>query len=203
MRNYRALLTSFIQVVTFLFTCFSGFLRHIAPPDQTGAGYPIGILSFLALLVLLFVSALARGAPGSKYRRAWILAGACALVLAIPPAFLYPRAIEMYTWSYPPEKPVQRIRGLDSDFSPLVKTYLREHPGESSDPQNLARKVENLSDLWTPESLVNARTRLMVLYAWLVLSLAAAVFCLLEGNAIAPARRGAGSGRPKTQLSGG
>jgi hypothetical protein len=195
MHNYRALLTSFIQVVAFLFASFGGFLKVIAPPEQTGARYTVGILSFLTLLILLLLSALARTAPGGKYRRIWIIAGASAFVLAIAPSFLYPRAIELYTWAYPPEKPIQRIRGLDSDFTALVKTYLKENPGQSSDPQILARKFE-ISDIWTAESLTNASSRLLVLYAWLVLSLATAVFCLLEANANAPGRRSAGSSKP-------
>jgi hypothetical protein len=196
MPSYRSLLTSFIQVVAFLFAAFGGFLERIAPPEQTGARYAVGILSFLTLLILLVISALARTVPGAKFRRAWIITGASAFLLAIPPSFFYPSAIRLYTWAYPPEKPIKRIRGRDSEFTELVKTYLRDNPGQSSEPESLARKFE-LSDIWTAESLSSASTRLLVLYGWLVLSLSTAIFCLLEANAVTDQARPSRSKKAK------
>src|SRR5262245_1691351 len=131
-RDYKSLLISFIEAVTFLLAAFGGFLRHIAPPEQTGAAYAVGILSFLILIVLMIISAISRKAPGTKFRRAWIIAGAVAFVLAIPPFFLYPHALALYTWTYPAGNPVKRVRGLDAEFTEPVKAFLKQNPGPTT-----------------------------------------------------------------------
>jgi hypothetical protein len=182
MRDYKGLLVSFVEVVAFLLASFGGFLKQIAPPDQTGASYAVGILSFLVLIALLIISALARSAPGEKFRRNWVVAGAMAFLIALPPSILYPRALAQYVWAYPPQKPVQRVRGLDADFTQQVKDFLKNNPDQKA-PEELARNFD-VDQIWTAESLRRASTRLLVLYALLVLSLATAVFCLLEANAV-------------------
>lgn len=181
MRNHKVLLTTLVQGVTFLFAAFGGFLKQIAPPEETGASYAVGILSFLSLIVLLIVSALARLGSGRKFRRAWIVAGAVVFASAIPPSLMYPTALRSYTWTYPQTNPIRRVRGSDVDFTQDVKDYLNENPGQSSDPQALAFKFD-LNDLWTPESISRASTKLLVLYAWLVLSVSTSIFCLLEAQ---------------------
>src|ERR1022692_3986049 len=125
MHRYSALLASAVEVVVFLFASFGGFLKGIAPPQQTGAAYATGILSFLVLITLLIISSLSRTAPGAKFRRAWLIAGIAAFILALPPAFLYPSALDRYTWSYPPETPVLRIRGSDADFTKQVEAFVK------------------------------------------------------------------------------
>ena len=186
---YRTRLTLAIQVVVFLFSSFGGFLGDIAPPEETGVRYVVGILSFLTLLALLTISAIARLSPGPRFRKRWIIAGVASTMLAIPAAVRYAEAIRTYTWAYPSGGSVRRVRG--DDYSDLVKAYLQENEGQSSDPKLLASKFE-LSDLWTAESISRASTRLLVLYGWLVLSLATAVFCLLEANSVARVRRKVG-----------
>jgi len=182
-RDYKGLLVSFVEIVVFLFAAFGGFLKSIAPPEQSGAPYIVGILSFLALISLLIVAAVARSAPGERYRRRWIFAGAIAFVVALPASFLYPRALAQHTWWYPPEKPVQRVRGGDNDFTEPVKDFLKGNPQDSA-PERLARNFE-LDQIWTQQSIDHAASELTTLYAWLVLSLATAVFCLLEANSSA------------------
>jgi len=181
-RDYKGLLTSFVEVVVFLLASFGGFLRTIAPPQQTGASYAVGILSFFVLIVLLIISGLARSSPGGRYRRGWLLAGAAAFVSAIPACFLYPGILDKYTWYYPPDKPVQRLRGLDNDFTPEVKRFIEQNHGQT-DPKILAQNFE-LGDIWSAESLRVAGTKLLIVYVWLVLSLATAIFCLLEANTL-------------------
>ena len=188
MRNPKTLLTTLVQGVTFLFAAFGGFLKQIAPPQETGAPYAVGILSFLSLIVLLLISALARSGPGRNVSRAWIVAGALAFAAAIPPSFSYPTALRQYTWSFPPTKPIRRVRGSDADLTQDVKDYLSENPGQTSDPQVLASKFD-LNDLWTSESISRASTKLLVLYAWLVLSVSTSIFCLLEAQTPKPGIR--------------
>ncbi len=199
MREYRNLLTSFVEVVTFLLAAFGGFLKNIAPPAQTGAQYAVGILSFLLLIALLIISSIARAAHGRKYRRNWIIAGAAGFLIAVPPAFLYPRVLATYTWSYPPEKPIERVRGLDSDFTAQVKAFIKDNPDQMA-PEQLARNFD-VNDIWTPESLGRASTKLLAVYLWLVMSFATAIFCLLEANAGAIRRPTPAATTPKSESS--
>lgn len=181
-RDYKGLLVPFVEIIVFLFAAFGGFLKSIAPPEQSGAPYIVGILSFLTLIALLIVAGVARSVPGEQYRRAWIFAGVLAFVAALPASFLYPQALAQHTWWYPPDKPVQRLRGLDADFTQPVKDFLKSNPQERA-PERLARNFE-LDQIWTRESIDRAASQLKELYAWLVLSLATAVFCLLEANTL-------------------
>jgi hypothetical protein len=183
-RDYKGLLVSFVEIVVFLFAAFGGFLKSIAPPEQSGAPYIVGILSFLALIALLIVAAVARSVPGDRYRRGWILAGVIAFATALPASYFYPQSLSRYTWWYPPDKPVQRLRALDKDFTQPVKDFLKDKPESEKRLERLARNFE-LYDIWTQESIEHAASKLTELYAWLVLSLASAVFCLLEANSSA------------------
>jgi len=187
-RDYKSILTSFIQVVTFLFASFGGFLKTIAPPEQVQASYSIGILSFLVLIILLIISAVARTAKGVKFKRHWIIAGATAFALALPPSYFYHVALNSYTWSYPPENPVKRLRGLDSDYTEEVKSFLMNNNINVYPLTELVRNFE-IDAIWTPQSLKKASAKLFVLYAWLVLSLATSIFCLLEANTVTTERK--------------
>jgi hypothetical protein len=88
MKDYKKVLVSFIQVVLFLFLAFGGFLKKIAPPDETKTSYYVGILSFLVLITLLIVSAVARRAPGQKHRPARIKPRIVCFFFAITAAFI-------------------------------------------------------------------------------------------------------------------
>lgn len=181
-KDYKNLLASFIEVVVFLFASFGGFLRNIAPPDETNPSYHVGIVSFLVLIILLIVSAVSRRAPGPRHRWAWMSAGIVCFVLAVPSAFLYPRMLHKYTYAYPLEKPTEvRVNGSESGLTEVAKEWVRENPRESS-PAVLARKFPP-GQVWTQESIERAKTILLFTYSSLVLSLATAIFCLVEANA--------------------
>ena len=181
MKDYKNLIASFIEVVVFLFASFGGFLSKIAPPDETNPSYYVGIVSFLVLIVLLIVSAVSRRSPGVKHRRAWLTAGISCFIVAVPAAFLYPRMLHKYTYPFPPERPTEtRVNGSESGLTEIAKEWVRENPLESS-PGVLARKFPP-GQVWTQESIEHARTILLVSYVSLVLSLATAIFCLVEAN---------------------
>jgi hypothetical protein len=182
MKDYKNLLTSSIEVVVFLFASFGGFLKNIAPPDETNPSYYVGIVSFLVLIVLLIVSAVSRRAPGPRHGWAWVSAGIVCFVLAVPSAFLYPGILHKYTYAFPLEKPTEvRVHGSESGLTEVAKEWVKENPLDSS-PAVLARKFPP-GQVWTPESIEHARTILLVSYSSLILSLATAIFCLIEANA--------------------
>jgi hypothetical protein len=191
-KAYKTLLVYFVEIVGFLFTAFGGFLTKIAPPEQSGAPFIVGISSFLALISLLVVAAVAKSASGLRFRRRWIVAGLVAAAFALPAAYFYSQSLNRYTWSYPADKPVQRLRGSSNDFSQSVKDFLDKNPSET-DPKRLARSFE-IDQIWTAGSVERAGNILSLQYAWLVLSLATAVFCLVEANSQSDAEDSKSSG---------
>ena len=75
----QSLLTKGIEIVGALLAAFSGFLIGIAPPQAADAKFAVGISSFLSLIILFIIVALTR--QRKKYRRVWIVAGICLLVI--------------------------------------------------------------------------------------------------------------------------
>jgi hypothetical protein len=189
MKDYKNILASFIEVVVFLFASFGGFLSKIAPPDEASPSYYVGIVSFLVLAILLIVSGVSRRAPGQRHRWAWMSAGIVCLVLAVPSALIYPRMLRKYTYPFPLERPTEvRVNGSAGGLTEVAKEWVKENPLESS-PAVLARKFP-LGQVWTQESIEHARMILLVSYGALVLSLATAIFCLVEADTNGASRAG-------------
>ena len=113
MRDYKQLLATFIEVVTFLLAAFGGFLKNIAPPDQVGASFPVGILSFLTLIVLMIVSALGRQSSAKNTGRRWILAGAILFLIALPSAFVYRHTASNFTYPQTIDLAKRKINASD------------------------------------------------------------------------------------------
>lgn len=182
MNDYKRIVGWGIEVVVFLFAAFGNFLIRIAPPDQTGVSFGVGIVSFLVLIVLLIVSALTRRTPLKIHTTMWIVSGAVCFVLAVVGAVLYQGTWEQTTYGYPPEKPmVRHVKASDNDLTDLALDWIRQHPNEAS----AAEMEANLGyeRIWKQEALARANNRLLLTYGWVVLSLAMAVFCLVEANA--------------------
>ena len=78
-----------VEVATFLLAAFSGFLKTIAPPDETGTPFAVGVASFAVLIVFLFVSALAQGRLRRKGKKYWYLAAALLSIVFVILAFVY------------------------------------------------------------------------------------------------------------------
>jgi hypothetical protein len=179
LRNYKQLLASFIEVVTFLLASFGGFLKNIAPPDPVGAFFPVGALSFLALILLMIIAAISRNASSQKTNRRWIAAGIICFVVAVPSVFLYRNLLEDYTYPQSQELSKRRINASDRYLTPDAARYKETNRSVTSE-----ELVRNLPDdeVWTKEGIRDARAKLLAAYACLVLSVCAAIFCLLEAN---------------------
>ena len=180
MRGYKKLLSWALEVTVFMFAAFGGFLTNIAPPNQTAASYPVGIMSFLVLITLLVITALGRNAPSKTYRKMWITAGVVCLAAALPAAFIYPAALSRYTYWYPPEKPLSRhVQASADDLTDLAKDFIRR--GGDTSPAELERNLPS-DGIWTKPAIARANRILLMTYAWLVLALATAIFSLVEAN---------------------
>jgi hypothetical protein len=194
LKDYKRVAAWGIEIATFFFAAFGGFLTKIAPPDQTGASYAVGTLSFLVLIMLLIISAAGRTRPTKTARRWWIASGSACFLLALPAVTLYYQAWQENTYSFPPEKSLQQhVRGFDTDRTELTQNWILKHPTEAS-PADLEANLP-YNQIWKPESIVKANRRLLLTYGWVVLSLATSVFCLVEANAFS--RNAGGSARPR------
>jgi hypothetical protein len=128
MKDYKRILTSFIEVVTFLLAAFGGFLKKIAPPDQVGASYPVGAMSFLALIALMIVSIMGRNWAAKVARRRWTMAGSILFVLAITSCFVYPYTLASYTYPHQNELKNRHINASDNYFTPDARQYKLANP---------------------------------------------------------------------------
>jgi hypothetical protein len=179
MRDYKQLLATFIEVVTFLLAAFGGFLKNIAPPDQVGASFPVGILSFLTLIVLMIVSALGRQSSAQNAGRRWILAGAILFLIALPSAFVYRHMASNFTYPQTVDLAKRKISASDEFLTTDARQYKLANPNVT--PEDLARNFPD-GDIWTREGINHSESMLLLAYVGLVLSIAASIFCLLEGN---------------------
>lgn len=173
----------------FLFAAFGGFLSGIAPPGQTNPKFAVGLGSFLALLVLLIVSAVAKDSSAKIFKRRWMIAGIICFIVAVPLGFLYPWTLEKLTYPYPPspDEPVeQHVSGFE--LTETAKKYIEMNPGNHS-PGQLELKLPS-DDIWTADSVLKAKMLLLANYIALVLAIATAIFCLLEANLKSGPRRG-------------
>jgi hypothetical protein len=177
--DHKKLLTSFIEVVTFLFAAFGGFLRAIAPPDEVNSSYPIGILSFFTLIILLTVSAVARQSSASSSFRGWLIVGLVAFALAMVAAFEYHEIYYKYT--YVSSSGIRKVSADNKFLTPDASQFQKQNP--TAAPADLAKNFAD-DDIWTRDGLNAAEQQLLFWYAFLVLTLATSIFCLLEANAI-------------------
>jgi len=181
MKNYKGILVWAVEIVGFLFAAFGGFLTSVAPPSEIGAPFSVGIVSVVVLILLLAVSAIARQASAERHRKRWIAAGLVCLVVAFPAAFLYYNALEQHTYWFPPNTPASRhIRASDQDLTDLARDYIARNPTDSC-PACLELNLPS-DQIWKPEAMRSARNGLLLLYAWMVVCIAAAIFCLIEAN---------------------
>lgn len=175
------LLAKFIQIVVFLFAAFGGFLNEVAPPTQTNPKMAVGLGSFLVLIVLLIISAIARNVPAAKSNKKWIVAGCVLFVLAVVSGILYPWTLSKLTYYYPPPPDAAtawRVNGLE--LTQTAKDFIEREPGNYG-PAQLEQNLR-YEDIWTESSLAKARFLLLANYLCLVLSISTSIFCLLEAN---------------------
>jgi len=173
----KNVLTKSIEVVGILFAAFGGFLAGIAPPEAADSRFAVGLTSFIALIILMIIAALARGGR----RRGWITTACVFLVVAIAAGFTYWSLTTKYTFPYPStSRKLEHIAG--TTLTGPASAYRDDHPGISN--SDLLAKFGGIAKkdlVWPPESVRAARLRLMTAYVFLVISIATAIFALAEG----------------------
>jgi hypothetical protein len=172
---YRA-----VGAVGFLLAAFSGFLRGIAPPEESA--YSVGIASFLMLCIVLLLSTRARNGTTLSSPKLWIGLSAALTVVAAGSAILYWQSREKLTFQYPPERP-------EGEYVAGTQYTSRAQAWAEATGQNASQIVAKFGGLtqrnrvWSDDSIRRAKLILVTTYLCCVLSLAAAVFSLVELSA--------------------
>ena len=179
--NRNTVVTKAIDVVAVLFLAFGGFLTNFAPPEETDSKAAVGIASFIALIVLLLVSLLAKNKLPAKYRALWLTFALIFFAVTVVVGFSYNKRLHELTFSYPPEstKP-QYVRG--SVLTPEAQVYWSENPQKTTS-QVVADfgGLPNRELVWTSNSILESRLLLTKGYVLFVLALSCTIFGLVEG----------------------
>jgi hypothetical protein len=179
----QAVLLRGIEIVTFLFAAFGGFLTGMAPPNATEARFAVGIGSFLSLFALLFISAVARRRPSRAQVRRWLAAAVILALGAVGSAWLYKDLFDRLTFAYPPESTtVNQIAG--AELTAEAAAYLHANANLTK-AQLLARfgGLENKTRVWPEDSLKTAASKLIATYIVFVVTLAGSLFAIIETTA--------------------
>ena len=180
MKRYKQLLASSIQVVVFLFGSFGGFFKKVAPPSQVGAAYPLGILSFLVLILLLIISAIARRRSSAVSHTRWLIAAVALLLCSVTAGFVYPYMLQKYTYPEGSDPMSRNIKASAEFLTPAARRYREANPSDST--QQLVQSFPDSDAVWEGQGMRIAAQQLLASYIFLVLSLSGSIFCLLEVN---------------------
>jgi hypothetical protein len=179
MPDFKKVLTPFVGIVTLLLGLFGGVLNRIAPPDTTGLAIAVGMVPFLVLLIFLLATAVSRGISTKRSRAMWLLSGIVMAVLCAPAIFVYPTFLGRYTYVPDGHASTRKIHAADAYLTPAAQEYVRQNPQDAS-PLQLSRNFESDDMIWERRGMEIAQRRLLEAYAWLVVTLCAAIFCLVQ-----------------------
>jgi len=169
-----------IEAVTFLFAIFGGFLTNIAPPEEANSRFAIGISSFLALIVLMLITALVKKPLKAKAKRRWLVVAVVLFAVSLGSALFYVWNLDKLTFAYPPESTKAEYVG-GTTLTPDAQSYKNEHQAKTiSEIVADFGGMENRELVWPPEAVRSAKLILMINYILLVLSLAGCIFCFTE-----------------------
>jgi hypothetical protein len=174
----REMLGKAVEVVTFLFAMFGGFLSGIAPPERVGT-FAVGFGSFLALILFLFVAVIAKGRFSRQRRKIWLAVAGSLAAMALSSGVLYQQKRSDWTFAYPPENGAEELLG-GTVYQPRALADKEQRGWSVSQLVAEYGGPSNRHLIWTEESLGRARTFLTLLFLTLVLSLAGTIFCLVE-----------------------
>lgn len=177
-RNY---LTLGLEFVAALGAAFGGFLLNIAPPDETGVKFAVGIGSFLMLVAFLFVATLTQRDPKPENRKYWYMVAAVATGLFVVSALVYRHNFERLTFLFPPadEDQVRYVNGTEFTTAGQAE---RDKAPNSNRAELLDKFGENRRQaVWTQSSIDRANTVLVVNYVVVVVTITLALLCLIEG----------------------
>ena len=177
--NRQALIRA-VEAVTFLFTAFSGFLKGIAPPEGETTVSAVGTASVLALCIFLGISG--RSTKTVRRERALRWAGGVLTVVAAVTALFYLQCLDRLTFGYPPDRPeANYIAG--TEYTPDAAKLIAANGLTPSGVLVAKFGGPQFKELvWTKESIQRSRAILISSYLLFVLSIAGAIFALMESQ---------------------
>ncbi len=168
-----------VEIVVFIFALFSGTLENIAPPKETNTGIAVGIASFLALIVVLFIKAQTnKWTSKIMEKKNWYFAIFLILLLVI--LFVYMYSLDILTFNFPPEDNITKyVKGFN--YTNEAIKYKKENKihDDSILVDNFGG-IQNINQVWEKKSISLARTILLLLYILLVLSIFFCIVSLVE-----------------------
>jgi hypothetical protein len=171
-----------IQVVTFLFAAFNGFLLNIAPPEEVETRFAVGMGSLIALFSLLLISSIIKTRVIKSVKKLWIIISLCFFIIMVISVYYYKLNMVQLTFSYPPENPkTYYITGLE------MTTEAKQYSEKFSPGKSVSELVADFEGpqfkerVWTKESIEKAKMRLTINYLIVILSTSIMIFSLTEG----------------------
>lgn len=174
----KGILAKAIEIVAFLFAGFSNFLYHMSPPNEGNPNFAVGISSFIALCILLYISAISKSLSRKKYKTTWLsIAGAflVSLIILFP---IYQKNYLRYTIHFPQNSSDVYYQG--SELTTWAIDYMEEN-GKTLNEIIKDVGIHNRELIWTSESIHKGEMLLSINYIIVVISLATTIFCLTEG----------------------
>ena len=181
--NTQRVLSRAVQVTAFLFAAFGGFLKDFAPPDPSTTRFTLGIGSFFALFVLLWIAGYQRFRSRRSHRNLWLLVSAISIAIAGGIGYLYEWHLTSVTFIYPPQasgKTQQLYVGGDI-LTADAKEYIAQTGRGVPETVAAFGGVEFLDRVWSANSIRRSRLCLAIEYTILLLALSTSIFSLTEG----------------------
>lgn len=184
----RSILGRATEVMAFLFAAFGGILFNIAPVEDFGE--TVGFASFVTLIALLLVSALARRQQAGTASRFWLILASVSGGFFVVSFWFYLRSVDQLTFPYPPDIDVPKlyVRGTELTAAAEKKwnsemSVTHRQAGGAQISQfvvGVGGIPARDGHIWTHDSFRSAKLAIMGNYVVLVLSLALSLFALIE-----------------------
>ncbi len=181
----KRFLTKSVEVVTFVVGAFGGVFKVIAPPTTVAATFPLGITSFVMLIILMGISIAGPKKPNLAWFRVWLISGITFCVLAIAAAFLYSLSVDRFTYPHKSASVERRVCASPSYFTPDAQSQSAKFISQNTQPEDIVQDFPD-GDTWTKEGIERSEDILLGSYMGLVLSIGTAIFCFLEASLILP-----------------
>ena len=167
-----------VEAVAFLFAAFSGFLKGIAPPEEV-AQFSVGMASVLALCIFLFISIWLKRRPKHWEHKLWLLLAAALMLVATISGLSYRYSLDRLTFTCPPDNPASRyIAG--TQYTPEASAVAQKEGLSAGQVVAKFGGLPNRHLVWALPSIERATIILVTNYLLFALSIAAAVFSLVE-----------------------
>ena len=174
-----------VEVITFFFAAFGGFLLKIAPPEETKAPLAVGVSMLVCLVVLLGVAAMAKGSDFALHKKRWLIAAGVFLAVGLVGTPFYKWNTDRLVFGYPPENPTSwRVAGTE-----MTEHAQRKYGDKRmSNGEILLYYTGRSERVWTARSIRKAELILLLNYLSMTVGFGGAIFCLTEGILGRPGR---------------